>query len=340
MSKSLSLIDKLSAGSIEAKRFSVEAIDTESKRLTDAAVSDNTVKTYSNGVRQYLNEGFFFPAKTKDIIDFITILSLKELSASTARTYVSSVISYHESLGFNPPNRLEIRTKLKGFTRTSKAVEKKGAQLTQDEVLKIVIYLKSKNTPEIIRNRALFLTMLWTLCRTDEVARMSFEGTEILDNQVNLKIHGSKTHAGLINKEIPKLSGGDNEVLNAICPVDALNAYFEACPYKNDGLFKKMNRAGKFSDQGIKARSIRNIILNILTSAGIDEARAKSINGHSLRHTIATFANQINLSTLSIKNLGNWKSDSAVAVYAGSHTINSINEIASWLSKDTHNKRG
>lgn len=338
MSKSLSIIEKLSVSSTKAKRYSVEVIDKESRRLTEAAVADNTVKTYSNGVRQYLNEGFIFPAKTKDIIEFITTLSLKELSANTARTYVSSVISYHQSLGFNAPNRAEIKLKLKGMTKTSKVAVKKGALLTQSEVIRIVTHLKSAATPELIRNRALFLTMLWTLCRTDEVARMSFEGTEILDTQVNIKIHGSKTHTGLITKEIPKLSGGNNELLNAICPVDALKEYFKTCPYKNEGLFKKMNRAGKFSEHGIKARSIRNIILNILMNAGIDKERAKAVNGHSLRHTIATFANQINLSTLSIKNLGNWKSDSAVAVYAGSHTINSINEIASWLSKDEQNK--
>ena len=302
----------------------------EAKRLLSVSGRENTNKTYINGLRQYLSLGYKLPTTTLQLMSFIGQLKLKSLKASTAQTYIAAVMKAHTGLGYSKIESSEVDEALIGYRNESPATQRKGEVLSEAELLKVTQYLKSSEKPSEIRDRALFLVLLWSLCRTEEIASMRLSEVKMLGDELSLSYPKAKNSIQSEIKRLPNLSqiGSD---FNFLCPYNAMTDYLNVLNSKSGCVFKSSLRNGELKDKDLPARSIRGIILRILNNAGIDADRAKSINGHSLRHTIATFANKNNLSTLAIKNLGNWSSDKAVAAYSGNHNTQSIRTIADAL---------
>jgi integrase len=310
----------------------------DAERLNElelASKSKNTDKKYDNALKQFINAGFSFPTTSTGLQKFILILEDNGCQPSTIEQYVTAVASKQKNLGFINPYTDIVKTKISGLKRLNPSSNRKGEILSTQELFTVCKMLYSDNSIKNIRNRALFLTALWSCSRTEEVADFCFEKTTFDIHSISLSLAKTKTKQegqGEI-KIIPKLSKPDEQ--DVLCPWQALEDYKEVMPYHYGGLFKRFNKNGKFLEKSVSHRSIRGIIKEILISAGIDEQRAAKINGHSFRHTIADLGSQIGLSTQAIQKLGGWKSAESVSRYSGEHNIVSIKKISEYLNSLT-----
>ena len=78
-------------------RFSSDDLQHEADRLIDKSLSLNTMKTYETGLSVFNNflqlHGFeaVFPSCLEKVVQFVAYMSLKDLSANTAKSYISAV---------------------------------------------------------------------------------------------------------------------------------------------------------------------------------------------------------------------------------------------------------
>lgn len=301
-----------------------------------AAISENTERAYQNALMQFIKLGFGLPTTSDGMNLFAHKLQMRGCKPSTIDSYVKSVSVYQKRLGFSDPYTNDVQQTLSGIRRLNPKQDRKGSILSIQEVFAIVDNLNEDNSITTIRNRALFLCVFWTLGRTEEVANFTFEKTTIDLDKITLHTAKSKNRQegeGL-TKTIPKLYTGrdQSEKLKRLCPWLALNEYIDTQPYQYQGLFKRLNRSGRYLDKSISHRSIREIIRSILIKAGISEERAAEINGHSFRHTVADLGSQIGLSNTVIQKLGGWDSLQPLSTYSGEHSVNAIKKIGDMLS--------
>jgi len=320
---------------ITLQKNSLTSIDkTRLDELDLASRSSNTDKKYNNALKQFVAAGFTFPTTSVGLQQFILKLMDDGNKPSTIEQYVTAVAAAQKKMGFIDPYTDIVKKKISGFKRLNPGSNRKGEILTSEELFTIAGMLSNENNIKTLRNRAFFLVAFWTCSRTEEVSEFSFENTLFDTHSITLSLDKTKTKQegeGEV-KIIPKLASNCDNKINILCPWTAMSLYKDAMPHHTGGLFKRFNRNGKFLQKSISHRSMRDIIKEILLSAGISEERASKINGHSFRHTIADLGSQTGLSTQTIQKLGGWKSAESVARYSGEHNIVAIKKIAEHLS--------
>ena len=78
-------------------QFSSDDLQHEADRLIDGSLSLNTMKTYETGLSVFNNflqlHGFevVWPPSLEKVVQFVAYMSLKDLSANTAKSYISAV---------------------------------------------------------------------------------------------------------------------------------------------------------------------------------------------------------------------------------------------------------
>ena len=301
--------------------------------------ADNTEQAYKTALRRFVSAGGSFPTTSLGLRTFIAQLETEgSLRASTIASYVNAVCSQQKSMGFESPRDEQVDNYLSNLKRDGSRPARKGDVFYTDELMLVTATLQQDKSPKGIRDRFLILLMLWTACRTAEIAGLTFKDLRLRDQQLEITLYKQKNdqEGNAYKISIPQLYVGDeSETLKQLCLVDAYNAYIKSA-FNHGDLIKKVGKDGDIKTEGIKARSIRNIIATILTRMGFDEQRVMDINGHSFRHTLATLASELNFNTFTIQQIGNWKSLQSAKQYTGNQRASAISQIAESLINKTN----
>lgn len=303
--------------------------------LTEAAVSDNTQRTYLNALKQFLKKGGMFPTTSRGLSKFIAILTEENRKASTIESYVRAISQTQEKFGFPNPYDDKVATQISGLKKLNRNTKRKGDIFTPEEIFSCLVHLKRGTSQKDARNSFLFTLMLWTGCRTEEITNLDLDDVSFFNGYMRVYIKHSKTDGEGEGETItlPRLSESEGENGNVICPVASYENYRSLLDPSDDSLFRRVNKNNLLISKRLSKRSIREIVKQILINAGIEESRATQINGHSFRHTIATLASSLNINLQTIQKLGRWKSTSSLEHYSGNHTVDAIRKIGEELGR-------
>ena len=276
-------------------------------------MSANTLKSYEIGLSAFTeflkNHNYveIWPPSLNEILQFVAYLSLRNLSASTARLYVSAIAYKCKILGFIDVTKNFLVSKLlEGMHRLNHGPDTR-LPITTD-ILKIIISALPGvcyNSFEVRLFKSAFTLAFWGLFRVGEITLSKGSNPDkIISNSdvqisngaeciyVHLRFSKTDQWGKGIKIEIPKAIG-------IICPVESLVDYLKVRPTVNGPLFCH------FNGNALSRYQFSAMLSKTLKCSGIEPSNYKS---HSFRIGSASALFMAGYSEDAIKHIGRWKS--------------------------------
>lgn len=278
------------------------------ERYLEAATRENTRKSYRAAVEHFeVTWGGFLPATADNIAQYLVDYAPR-LSISTLRQRLAALSVWHTSQGFPDPTKApHVKKVMKGIVELHPAQQKQARPLQIEQLQQIVIFLEQQansSSPvqqlQAIRNKALFLIGFWRAFRSDEMARLQIEHIDV-DASRGMRIFIPRSKGDRAN------NGRHYSVpaLKQLCPVSAYSDWLTETNFSQGPVFRKINRWGHISDQGLHPASIIELIKAVCHQAGL--ANATAFTSHSLRRGFATWANNQGWNTRALMEYVGWR---------------------------------
>lgn len=270
-----------------------------------AATRDNTRKSYQVAVRHFEVEwGGFLPATADGIARYLADHA-ETLAVSTLRQRLAALAQWHIDQGFPDPTKAPIVKKVFRGIQKLHPAQSRQARPLQLEQLEFVVKWLDRSIADAVsagdraaqlrhkRDKAMLLLGFWRGFRGDELTRLEIQNIEAAAGQGMTCFlpytKGDRQHQGTHFKA---------PALNRLCPVEAYLDWVEAARLTHGPVFRRIDRWGHVSDNGLHIDSLIPVLRNIFNDASVPFADEYS--GHSLRRGFANWAtsNGWNLKTL------------------------------------------
>lgn len=265
-------------------------------RYLEAATRDNTRRSYQSAIRHFEVEwGGFLPASADSIARYLADHA-QTLAINTLRQRLAAIGQWHVSQGFPDPTRApHVRKVLKGIQALHPAQERRAKPLQLTQLEQLVAWLDAQIATAAManhghqlqvhaRNKALVLIGFWRGFRSDELSRLQIKHITVEPGRgMTIFLPQTKTdrsHAGTTHRA---------PALSRLCPVAAYEVWLAASGLGDGPVFRRINRWGQLSDEGLQASSVVPLLRALLQDAGLPQADRYS--SHSLRRGFATWAN-------------------------------------------------
>ena len=293
-------------------------IHTEAARLIRTAHRDNTAKVYHSAQKSYLSFCSQFDYKPLPLVEtillnYVSYLSLKQLSYSTVKVYYSAIKSYSITKGYGLPSErfYLLNMALRSLEINSTGTRKK-LPITLDVLDKIRLHMNNSYND----------TMLWaamTLAHYGLLRSAEFTINTSYDHKVHISLadvsfHNADDGTGYLKIYI-KRSKTDKRnqgfYLHIGCSTTTVCAYCAMVKYynmSNTTINNTPTRALFVFNNGVcLSRSLFiNQVKLYIALVGLDP---RDHSGHSFRIGGATTAAAAGLSDWEIQILGRWSSN-------------------------------
>ncbi len=251
-----------------------------------ASLSGSTMKAYSS---DWLDFEFWckrtgrqsLPATSDTVALYLTKMS-DHLKSSSLKRRVTAISKIHELKKFESPTKdAQVKSVVRGILRAKSERQKHAEPTLIEHIQKMV-----SNQPDSlkgIRDRALILIGFAGGFRRSEIVSLKLEDIEVGDQGIIINLRKSKTDQTGRGRKIAIAFGANAET----CPVKSLESWLKASGITEGPLFRPINKWGQISSEQMTDQSVRLILKDSLTRAGISE---KGFSGHSLRAGFATVA--------------------------------------------------
>ncbi|CTP87002.1 MULTISPECIES: site-specific integrase [Xanthomonas] len=268
----------------------------ELERYLQAAIRDNTRKSYQSALRHFeVAWGGYLPA-TPDSVSRYLVHYATELAANTLRQRLAALAQWHAEHGFSDPTRAPVvRKVLKGIQTLHPSQEKRATPLQLTQLGQVVDWLDGAAAAagtrgdlagqlRHLRDRALVLLGFWRGFRGDELVRLQVQDLRLVpgEGMTCFLPHskGDRQHAGRTYK-VPALSRW--------CPVATTSAWVAAADLHEGPLFRAVDQWGGIAATPLHPNSLVRLLRRIFREGGL--ASPDDYSGHSLRRGFAGWAN-------------------------------------------------
>lgn len=283
----------------------------EADRYLQAATRQNTRKSYKAAVEHFeVTWGGFLPATGESVVRYLAEYASQH-AFSTLKQRLAALAQWHVSQGFADPTKSPtVRQVLKGIRALHPAQQKQASPLLLQHLRQAVDWHEAQannahqrgDIKALMRHRrdiALLLVGFWRGFRGDELARLAVENTTV---QAGAGISfylprtkGDRSHAGTTLH---------TPALKTLCPVNAYVDWISVAGIVRGPVFRKLDRWGNLSDDGINPNSLIPMLRRILEQAGI---AADTYSSHSLRRGFANWASANGWDIKSLMSYVGWK---------------------------------
>lgn len=253
-----------------------------------ASLSDNTRRAYRNDIEQFLKWGGRIPSTPERVASYLAEHATK-LSYATLSRRVVAIGRAHRVKKLSSPTHSEmVKATLHGIRRTAGTAQHRVAPALLQQVRAMV---KGAKGMKGVRDKALLLVGFAGGFRRSELVSIRVDDIRYVDEGVLIHLRRSKTDQFGHGRDIaiPYMRG-------ACCPVRAIKAWIALSGIDSGELFRRVNRYGHVSDDGLSPQSVALIIKQRAEVIGL---KAEMYSGHSLRAGLVTSA--------AIAGASNWK---------------------------------
>lgn len=294
-------------------------------RYLVAAERENTRRSYDSAIRHFEVEWKgLLPATASSLAEYFSHFA-GTLSINTLRQRLAALSRWHTDNGFQDPTKSPlIRQVLKGIRTLHPTTEKRARPLEVEALRQVDEWLVSSighaessgdrlALMQHTRNRSLVLLGFWRGFRADELARLRAEDVQVTPGE-GMTCHLSR-------------SKGDRQVegrsypcpaLSRLCPVTAYEAWIRLSGISSGPVYRKIDRWGKLSDDGLHPNSLITLLRKILQSAGV--AAANEYSSHSLRRGFAGWARSSGWDLKDLMEYVGWKDIKSAMRYLEGNT--------------------
>lgn len=286
----------------------------------DAAVRDNTRKSYQSAVRHFEVEWRGFLPATPDSIARYLADHGETLSVNTLRQRLAALAQWHIEQGFPDPTKNPlVRQVMRGIQRMRPSQEKRARPLQLDQLEQADAWLckalecataagDSLRRLRLLRDRALILLGFWRGFRGDELTRLRIDDVTVTPGE-GLTCFLRQT------KGDRQLKGATFKVpmLSRLCPVSAYIDWVAAAELDSGPVFRSIDRWGRIGENALHIDSLVPLLRAILGDAGVEAAELYS--AHSLRRGFASWATANGWELNSLMEHVGWKNGQSAMRY-------------------------
>ena len=289
-----------------------------------AGQRENTKAAYQSALKHFHHTwGGPLPASETDVCQYVSSFAGTH-KVSTIKLRLAALSKFHRDCGFLDPTSGEtIKQLMKGVQRKYNAPPKQAKPLSLLDLRQIVAYLDRKasdarqvlvNGPEISpgkrrqakravlaasRDKALMLLGFWRGFRSDEISRLSvplIKGERGQGLEIYLPYtKGDRSAEGTVYP-VP--------ALKELCPADAYYDWLDEAGLSHGAVFRRIDRLGNISLDGISASNLGRVLIKICRDAGVDP---EGVSTHSLRRGFAFWASESSWDLRSLMEYIGWK---------------------------------
>nr|BFD42458.1 site-specific integrase [Pseudomonas sp. FFPRI_1] len=283
----------------------------ELDRYLQAATRDNTRRSYRAAIEHFeVQWGGFLPATADSIARYLAAYA-GQLSINTLRLRLSALAQWHASQGFADPTKAPVvRQVFKGIRAVHPTQEKQAEPLQLQHLERVASWLDNEalaaaaeaRPADLLRarrDRALILLGFWRGFRSDELCRLQIEHVQaVAGSGISLYLPRSKADRNNLGRTFR------TPALQRLCPVQAYIEWINGAALVRGPVFRKIDRWGNLSEQGMHANSVIPLLRQALERAGIT---AEHYTSHSLRRGFATWAHRSGWDLKSLMSYVGWK---------------------------------
>ena len=301
-------------------------------RYLHAATRENTRRSYRAAIEHFeVSWGGFLPA-TGDSVARYLVAHAVVLSINTLKLRLSALAQWHNSQGFADPTKAPmVRKVFKGIRALHPVQEKQAEPLQLEHLERVITCLQQEalqamadgDQPTLLRARrdaALILLGFWRGFRSDELCRVQIEHVQATAGSgITLYLPRSKSDRDNLGKTY------QTPALQRLCPVQAYIEWINAAGLVRGPVFRRIDRWGNLSEEGLHANSVIPLLRQALQRAGIP---AEQYTSHSLRRGFATWAHRSGWDLKSLMSYVGWKDMKSAMRYVEASPFLGMTQLA------------
>lgn len=260
-----------------------------------AAERENTRRSYAAAVRHFEVEWKgLLPSTSEDMCRYLAEHA-DSLAINTLRQRLAALSRWHLDHGFADPTKASVvRQVFKGIRAVHSVAEKRARPLEitvvqqLDEWLQAAIHRSEQGQDRAAllrhtRNRSLLLLGFWRGFRADELIHLRVENVKVTPGEgLVCYLSSSKNDRQMQGRHYTC------PALSRLCPVAAYQAWLAVADLGQGPVYRKIDRWGQVSAQGLHAHSLIPLLRSLFNEAGVDGANDYS--SHSMRRGFAGWA--------------------------------------------------
>jgi integrase len=280
-------------------------------RYLQAGTRENTRKSYRAAVEHFeVTWGGFLPTTGEGIVHYLAEYADKH-AMSTLKQRLAALAQWHITQGFPDPTKTpDVRQMIKGIRALHPTQAKQAAPLLLRHLEQAVAWLEHEATlaaergdfKMVLRHRrniALILIGFWRGFRGDELARLQVENT-VAEAGEGITFYlphtkGDRQHLG---------ATFHTPALKKLCPVNAYINWITVAGIARGPVFRRLDRWGNLSDDGINPHSLIPMLRRVFRDAGLP---ADMYSSHSMRRGFATWASANGWDIKALMSYVGWK---------------------------------
>lgn len=277
----------------------------------DAALADNTLRSYRSDIKHFVAWGGSIPASQERVATYVAQHAMT-LSSATLSRRVVAIGRAHTAQGLPSPAHSElVRATMQGIRRKRGRTPRQVAALQKNDVVRVVKDLKGLRG---LRDRALLLIGFAGAFRRSELISLDVDDVQFAPEGAMIRLRRCKTDQEGRGRviAIPYVRGGK------YCPCRALQSWLSAAGIVAGALFVRVNRYDQVLPARLSAQSVALIIKERVAAVGLNP---EIYSGHSLRAGFATNAALSGASSSSIRAQTGHTSDAMLQRYIRSSQL-------------------
>ena len=281
----------------------------EVNRYTQAALADNTYRSYRADQKHFKAAGGTIPCTAVQLAEYLASHAMT-LAVATLQHRIIAIHRAHLDAGRPSPamDPLVTRT-MQGIRRTRGTAQRRVKALVKDDSIELVLTAEKQQPLKAARDVALILVGFSGAFRRSELVSIKREDVTEFDHGLEIHIRCTKTQQEAGHTVFIPCAKSSR------CPVKAIKHWLDLSGIESGAVFRRINRHDQLaSAEGLTAQSVA-LMLKSVTAAAKDAEAAKSVAGHSLRAGYCTEAASVGVAPHVIMDQTGHKSPAMLSRY-------------------------
>lgn len=278
-------------------------------RYTQAALADNTHRSYKADLAHFRAHGGAIPTTAVQLAEYLACFA-DTLAVATLQHRLIAIHRAHLESGYPSPamDSLVKRT-MQGIRRTKGTAQRRVRALVKDDIIELVLTAEKQKPMKAARDAALILVGFAGAFRRSELVSIRQEDITVFDHGVEIHIRRTKTQQEKGHTVFIPCAKSSR------CPVKALEKWLALGGVEQGPVFRPINRHDQItSGKALTPQSVALVLKGVTSHAKSAEA-AKSVAGHSLRSGYCTEAASVGIATHIIMEQTGHRSSATLAKY-------------------------
>lgn len=285
------------------------ALSAQVNRYTQAALADNTHRSYKADLAHFRAHGGAIPTTAVQLAEYLASFA-DILAVATLQHRLIAIHRAHLEAGYPSPvmDSLVKRT-MQGIRRTKGTAQRRVRALVKDDIIELVLTAEKQKPMKAARDAALILVGFAGAFRRSELVSIRQEDITVFDHGVEIHIRRTKTQQEKGHTVFIPCAKSSR------CPVKALEKWLALGGVEQGPVFRPINRHDQItSGKALTPQSVALVLKGVTSHAKSAEA-AKSVAGHSLRAGYCTEAVSVGVATHIIMEQTGHRSSATLAKY-------------------------